>query len=291
MNGVPALKPQFPDYGNVLRTGAAIKGAESRNALTQMQIQDYPEERNWLKKQRGFIEEDRGLAAEDRKRALSDRLRRMKREDIEWERKSLETATSGLAKVDSVNDYAAFYPFATSPDGLGINPQLLEDPSSFIRADGTPDEKLFDQYRISKVREGKDVIKEYEAFNLPEKATYDHVTLYGPKGQTKRISIRKGDQYTPPDGWSLSKPGTDKEYTVQQQIDDAVTFYKFKQRLLIDDTGFIKEGKEEEYDKLTESLAKDQRAILDGKKPSFLREQSMQRKPDETIVDYLKRIK
>lgn len=63
MNGVPALRPQYPNYGNVLAQGAAIEGQEARNVLNQMQIQDYPEERNWLKKQRGFVEEDRAIAA------------------------------------------------------------------------------------------------------------------------------------------------------------------------------------------------------------------------------------
>jgi len=275
MNGVPQLRPQFPDYGNVLARGAAIKGAESRNILTQMQMQDYPEERNWLRKQRGFVEEDRALAAEKLKRDLKDRLKRMNREDIEWERKGIKDGADALAQVNSVADYTAFYPYAIAPDGLSLNPELLEDPSAFIRADGTPDEEAFKQYRISKVRDAKSMIKEYEAFTFPAKPTYDHQTIYGPKGQTKRVAIKKGEEYTPPEGWTLKTPVKESDegkYTIPQRIDDARSFYTFKMRTLLDDFGAVKEGKEKEYDGLTDALAKDEKAIRQGKEPSYLKE-------------------
>ena len=31
-------------------------------------------------------------------------------------------------------------------------------------------------------------------------------TIYGPAGETKRVAVEKGKDYTPPEGWSLSKP-------------------------------------------------------------------------------------
>jgi len=40
-----------------------------------------------------------------------------------------------------------------------------------------------------------------------EKASYDQQTIYGPGGKTQRVSIKKGETYTPPGGWSLEKPG------------------------------------------------------------------------------------
>jgi hypothetical protein len=40
----------------------------------------------------------------------------------------------------------------------------------------------------------------------PESKSYDMKTVYGPNGQTRRVSIVKGSNYTPPEGWSLDKP-------------------------------------------------------------------------------------
>ena len=170
MANIPQLNPQYPDYGNALAKGAYIKGAENRNALTEMQMKDYPEERNYLRKQRGWAEEDRATSLEDRKLQLQDRLRRMTREDVLWEDKILKTGLAGLAQVNSVSDYAAYYKWATAPNeqkGLGLNPELLDDPSNFIRADGMADEQAFDQYRISKLQTGAEVLKEYEPYTLP----------------------------------------------------------------------------------------------------------------------------
>ena len=46
----------------------------------------------------------------------------------------------------------------------------------------------------------------------PEKDTYDMLTIYGPKkGQTKRVSIPKGSDYTPPAEWSIEEPDWAKE--------------------------------------------------------------------------------
>jgi len=250
MNGVPALRPQFPDYGNVLRTGAAIKGAESRNALTQMQLQDYPEDRNWLRKQRGFTEEDRAIAEKQR--------------TITQEATAFGTALKSKNAKTAKQIYNALKPEG-SKDIVDFT--MDEKTTSVTYGDGTKIEGP-----ISYVTEATEQIAKDPTWATdPEKTP--HFAAW---------AAARGIKFTE----------APKEYTVQQQIDDAVTFYKFKQRLLIDDTGFIKEGKEEEYDKLTESLAKDQRAILAGKKPSYLREEAMmQRKPGETIVDYLKRIK
>jgi type II secretory pathway pseudopilin PulG len=47
----------------------------------------------------------------------------------------------------------------------------------------------------------------------PKSESFDTFTLYGPKGQTKRVSVAKGEGYVPETGWSLkapkdSEPGT-----------------------------------------------------------------------------------
>jgi len=44
----------------------------------------------------------------------------------------------------------------------------------------------------------------------PDKPVYDMKTIYGPEGKTKQVSIQKGTNYTPPEGWTLTKPSTAK---------------------------------------------------------------------------------
>ena len=41
-----------------------------------------------------------------------------------------------------------------------------------------------------------------------EEPTTVQKTIYGPKGQTKSVAVRKGETYTPPTGWSLKAPST-----------------------------------------------------------------------------------
>lgn len=56
-------------------------------------------------------------------------------------------------------------------------------------------------------------------FQAPEEEepSYDMRTIYGPDGQTKRISIPKGNDYTPSEGWSLTKPKRDKNAPSPEQ--------------------------------------------------------------------------
>ncbi len=42
---------------------------------------------------------------------------------------------------------------------------------------------------------------------------FEMKTIYGPKGETKEVSIKKGADYTPPSGWSLKVPKEAKEST------------------------------------------------------------------------------
>jgi hypothetical protein len=58
-------------------------------------------------------------------------------------------------------------------------------------------------------------------------------------------------------------------YTVQQKVDDARQFYSLKKASLFE-MGMLREGKEDEYDKLMENLAKDLNLVMDGKTPSYL---------------------
>jgi len=289
MDGVPTLNIQYPNLGNVLAKGATIKGQEARNVLTQMQIEGYPEERNWLREKRGYVREDRAIAAEERERTAGIATAKEKREaakhvqeleigELKKEQMVMKQIRDWLAQIENVADYAKFV------EGIirrgGSPPGKFRDPSTFLNPDGTPNEEMFDQYQKNMILSADDhvaIILE-EMKKKEAKPTYDHQTIYGPKGQTKRVAIKKGDTYIPPDGWSLTKPGiegTKKEYTIAQRIDDARGYYNFKKGTLLGDFGTVKEGKEKEYDKLSEKLAADIRAIKAGKEPSYLKEKEI----------------
>ena len=68
--------------------------------------------------------------------------------------------------------------------------------------------------RIGRYEGGK-WIEEVPAIEETEKDKYEQLTIYGPGGQTKRIPVKKGEAYTPPEGCTLTKPtdklGTGKE--------------------------------------------------------------------------------
>ena len=50
-----------------------------------------------------------------------------------------------------------------------------------------------------------------------KKPTPERLTIYGPGGKTKRVPVKKGEAYTPPEGWSLTKPGAEEKPTAEQQ--------------------------------------------------------------------------
>jgi hypothetical protein len=49
-------------------------------------------------------------------------------------------------------------------------------------------------------------------------------TIYGPDNQTKMVPIREGQEYTPPEGWSLNEP---------EQIGFSDSFQKLRERVLL----------------------------------------------------------
>lgn len=60
------------------------------------------------------------------------------------------------------------------------------------------------------------------SLDKPEKQETDMVTLYGPEGATKRIAVPKGTTYTPEEGWSLATPST-KETPEEKRLNSIKT--------------------------------------------------------------------
>lgn len=150
MNGVPALRIQYPNRGNVLARGVAIEGQEFRNALTQMQLQDYPEEK----------------------------ARRRKREDVEYESKVLEIGTAYLKRVGDIKDYSPYRQYMFQK--YDINPQLLPEPEIF----GT-DEDAFDKWRDQVTLSARERILMNKA-ELGEKITISKIL---PDGRVSEIPV------------------------------------------------------------------------------------------------------
>ena len=243
MNGVPALRPQFPSYGNVLARGTAIKGQEARNVLMQQQIQDYPEERNWLKEQRGMARQKMVWAEEDRagakKKRLEDyklQLKQMKGVDLDNERKMTEIISDQFAKVTDIQDYIPFVKYMTTEGGFKwpVDPKMFRDHSDFINPDGTPNEQAFDEYRDSFVMEAKDRV----AANLAEaKKKKIKPTLIGERQALMEDGkiIAKGAKWGKPKEF---KPDTDKpEVKESIAIDKIVNIRKAIAKF--DETGLI----------------------------------------------------
>ncbi len=63
-------------------------------------------------------------------------------------------------------------------------------------------------YVVKAMKQGPDGFKNMiSMFQEPsqQKRAFEQLTLYGPEGQTKRVAVEKGKDFTPEEGWSLSK--------------------------------------------------------------------------------------
>ena len=67
-----------------------------------------------------------------------------------------------------------------------------------------------------------------------------------------------------------TKKSAESTYTKQQLVDDTRGFYALKEKTLLDDMGWVKKGKEKEYEELNKKLEKDMQLIDKGKKPTWL---------------------
>ena len=81
-------------------------------------------------------------------------------------------------------------------------PKFTETPEGMLFKEG-----LETQGKIKVERVKGEEARKTEGVKEKTKApSYDMLTVYGPKGKTKRVSVKKGDDYMPDEGWTLSKP-------------------------------------------------------------------------------------
>ena len=146
----------------------------------------------------------------------------------------------------------------------------------------------------------KPTAEELKDYRKSKKAPLkEQLTIYGPKGKTKRVPVERGVEYTPPKGWSLKAPSKEpaKKITYEEDkgklIDDTEAFYRAEARLMLDpDTGLVRFGPEgnenkyvDEYSKLNKRRISDMVKIGKGELPSWLEGKQAETpdKPDPTL--------
>jgi hypothetical protein len=214
---MPELRVGMPRTGNVLATmmQQRMREKEPQNVLAQAEV-------DALKKNPNYLNEKYATNA--------------KRDKLQFEKDLVEYAVKKLILASS-ESYPAIREemigYGMSPN---IWPQGFENKEAFDSwrkrvIMGTPEylkmlagreftlSKLNDDGTISEVKvKSREEMEPYieQGYQMralkgtPDKPEYEHQTIYGPGGKTKRVSIKKGESYIPPEGWSLNKPGEDK---------------------------------------------------------------------------------
>ena len=277
--GVPELRPQFPNLGNVLAKGAAIKGQEARtglmqsqNVLAQKRIGDYDEDRKWLQKEQKRTETKWKQEDKDRFLKLSD-------EERDRAIKIVDTAANWLNGTETVGQYAEMRPIAI--EKLGIDEKQYPDPSVFMKADGTPDNESYTEWKNSKVKQASNWKKQAD-FTLTE--TSARFKAEGGKPIAKGAKWGKeGELGGLTDGQALKWTAL----TLKQKIDHADKHYSIKKSFYEGDFGVrdnLTENEKQEYKQLIKDLEQDKRTIHAGGNPSYLEEEEV--KPRVSWRDY-----
>ncbi|MCK5604797.1 hypothetical protein KAR91_23105 [Candidatus Pacearchaeota archaeon] len=217
-NGVNALIARggnsppvpMPDFMRSAQGALDIKTRQNQLAIQQAKIEDIPGERAWR-------EETRGREKTEWKQTENDKK-------FEREIKALSMATKAAdpkqaeAIYKNLNPDGAKYEFdfvrgrtKVSIEGFEIEgpaklvAQFYEILQDLLKKEPDPTKKqaIIRLHFESAKAMGLNITIPEKA---QEKATYEHLTIYGPEGKTQRKSIKKGEDYTPPEGWFLSKP-------------------------------------------------------------------------------------
>lgn len=115
-------------------------------------------------------------------------------------------------------------------------------------------------------------LKKRTKFDKKTGHTYTQTYSYNPKTKEKtdfgewRV-VSEQQKKVPGEVDYFKSPG--------KLIDDTRGYYARKEKTLLDDMGWVKEGKEEEFRNLTSRMDKDFKLIRQGKLPSWLEEEKM----------------
>lgn len=118
---IPQLQTTPPDFGNALLTGMQIRGAMTRNALTERQLADYDDDRA---RAAAAAEIEAGRANEKHAMDMAKAKAEMLKSVLEIKDKETQFAIDGMLKIDRA-EYPAFYGnLVKRGAALGIPPDL-----------------------------------------------------------------------------------------------------------------------------------------------------------------------
>lgn len=211
--GVASPQP-MPDV-----MGSYGKGMRTRAMQNQLRAQ--PEEQAWRREARGRQKKEWAQSDEDRKF----------KKEIDALGMAIKAGTPEKAKAiyENLNPDGAKYDFDFLAGKATVKSRTVE--GFEIEGPQQAVEQLFQQFsdlgkdpammnQIFKRAAGMGVSVRAPEEKEEPKPTYEHHTIYGPEKATKRISYKKGTDYTPPEGWSLTKPEkvAEKKETPEEKL-------------------------------------------------------------------------
>lgn len=132
---------------------------------------------------------------ENRAMGLEDRQRKIQGQDQARMANAQKDMDSIIANIDTESpSFGGDFKKAMGWVGTR-NPQISQ--KAYALSQKSPEEQrlIVENFRRQRGGLGK-----------APKTSFEQLTLYGPEGQTKRVAVEKGKDFTPEQGWSLSKP-------------------------------------------------------------------------------------
>lgn len=192
---LPEIKPVNIDFPGILRSAAALQYYKRAGRLADIQTQKAEKEQQWA-------EEDRPL----KQRAA---IQALNKGDLELSSALLKYGLAYLPMIQWDDKNTDWKQFRAHLIEKGVNENFLPE--------GFTSKLQFEGWRRDALLAGKSLKEQYETEikrrkveGEPEPA-YEQLTIYGPEGKTKRVPVKKGEEYNPPEGWTLTKPDTAKK--------------------------------------------------------------------------------
>jgi predicted metal-binding transcription factor (methanogenesis marker protein 9) len=197
--------PMTHDHGNdpnapVVRLPIPILGAHV-NAVSQhlgrmQMLQAQLDPKTWLDKK------EKAIRARQENKAISEAFG------------ALDTTKSvDEQRKQFVTKFTALMPEATVKETVDLAKTIIPEKTAALSA---PGKEIEDRTRfVARYGEGSPEVKDFDARSEAAREKGINKTIYGPGGKTKEVFIKKGQDFTPPKGWTLQSP---KEDSIAQTL-------------------------------------------------------------------------
>jgi len=226
--------------------------------------------------------------------------------ELDNEGKVIEIGKAYLSRVQDLDDYNKYTDYMVNK--LGANPDLFPKlnseeelqaalPAMLLTAKEMADLKKGNRVDIVDLKTGDSLgkVSQEDIIKMKANGTWDQLKLgttgsYEYKKVTEKFKAQGAVEGGPPKETPAEKRAADlakqKElatftaglkpaqaepiYGKEKMIDDTRGYYTVKQRVLLDEQGYVKPGMEDEYKRISEAMDKDMQLINAGEKPSWL---------------------